>query len=155
MLSFWLLYHQYSWLTWYNKLQNRDIVLWSCNFFCFDGSPRKMVSWQFAVMREVYCVLIGIFHLKRLKMRTSDSWYNNYSSRNSMRVPYTHSNEKSVLYSEEVWGLLIDHEGHFNANTSSCQWFIILILMRLPRLMFSHPLSCPLPSVFIYILSTA
>ena len=72
-----------------------------------------------------------------------------------MRVLYAHSNEKSVLYSEEVWGLLIDREGHFNANTSACQWFIILILMRPPRLMFSHPLSCPLPSVFIYILSTA
>ena len=36
--------------------QNRDNVPWSCNFFCFDGSPpRKMVSWQFAAMRKVYC----------------------------------------------------------------------------------------------------
>ena len=53
------------------------------------------------------------------------------------------------MYSGEVWGLLIDHQGHFNAN-ADCRWFIILILMLSLRLMSLHPL-CPLPSTCIHV----
>ena len=73
--------------------------------------------------------------------------YSNFVSQTFMcfrRQPITYFQWVCLYSISEVRGLLIDRQGHFNAN-ADCQWFIILILMLLLRLMSLHP-RCPLSS---------
>ena len=125
----------------------------------------------FAATREVYCrfrtfhtPVIWTFptHFRELKSELNFILYKNGGFGVSMhniyyifvsqtfmsfrRQPITYF-EWVCLYSiSEVRGLLIDRQGHFNAN-ADCQWFIILILMLLLRLMSLHP-RCPLSSTW-------
>lgn len=147
--------HRRRCVKWFHDIfcsHERSVLSLSDISYCILTFPthfRELKSELMWLLEISYCIKMGDLAFRDftfLKV-SMHNIYSNFVSQTFMsfrRQPITYFQWVCLYSISEVRGLLIDRQGHFNAN-ADCQWFIILILMLLLRLMSLHP-RCPLSS---------